>query len=208
MASLLTNRYSRVVNCYLTLLKFGSLSLKSFRLPLLPQDPCQAPLHQGIPVIAVSDVDAQKAVDEAPTDLAWILSDCEVDVHLRGVIIHSGSDRTRRFIGLGESRAEVKEALRNHLGLDHSEFLAMRVQVASTLSAWETSKDHVTKESYAKMEAKAAGCVRLVGQTEHQAMRKLTKPNGASFATISVLPGLTWVIRMMRLRKTSLRLRA
>ena len=127
---------------------------------------------KDMPVIVVSDVDAQKAVDEAPTDLAWILSDCEVNVHLQGVIIHSGFDRIKRFIGLGETRAEVKGALLSHLGLDPAESLAMRVQVASILSAWETAKDHITKESSAKMEAKAAGCVRPVGQTEHQAMRK------------------------------------
>ena len=78
--------------------------------------------------------------------------------------------RFKRLIGLSESRTEVEEALRTHLGLDPTESLAMRVQVACLFSAWETT--HITQESSAKMEAEAAGCVRPVGQTEHQTMRK------------------------------------
>ena len=88
-----------------------------------------------MPVIFVNDAYAKKAVEEAPIDLAGILNDREVGIHLQGVIIHSGFDRFKRFIGLGESRAEVKEALRTHLGLDPAESLAMSVQVEYLFSA-------------------------------------------------------------------------
>jgi hypothetical protein len=48
----------------------------------------------------------------------------------------------------------------------------MGVQIEYLFSAWEMTNDHITQESSAKMEAEAAGCIRPVGQTDHQTMRK------------------------------------
>ena len=124
-----------------------------------------------MPLLQV-DVDvAAKAVASAPTDLAWLFGDCDVDVHVQGVLIHSGFDKVRRFIGMGETRAEVKAALSEHLGMNTADSLAMRVQVASILSAWDAAREHVHKESAAKMDAKTSGVAHPVTQTEHQSMR-------------------------------------
>jgi hypothetical protein len=46
------------------------------------------------------DVSA-KAVTAAPTDLAWLFGDHGVDVHVQGVLFHTGFDKIRRFIGMG-----------------------------------------------------------------------------------------------------------
>ena len=124
-----------------------------------------------MPLLQV-DVDvAAKAVASAPTDLVWLFGDCDVDVHVQGVLFHSGFDKVRRFIGMGETRAEVKAALSEHLGMNAADSLAMRVQVASILSAWDAAREHVHKESAAKMDAKTSGVARPVTQTEHQSMR-------------------------------------
>ena len=108
----------------------------------------------------------------AASDLKWLMADNEVDTAVQEVIFHNRFNRTALFKGLGESRMEVKDMLKDHMGLDASEGLAARAQVATVLASWEACKDMISRETTARAEARASRIVRPVGIVEHQAMRQ------------------------------------
>eukprot|EP00973_Karenia_brevis_P014545 1984808-Karenia_brevis.AAC.1 len=63
-------------------------------------------------------------------DLKWVLSDNEVSDEVQGVIYHAGFCKMSTFLGLGESRTEVRDTLRTELNLDVGESLAIRAQIS------------------------------------------------------------------------------
>eukprot|EP00973_Karenia_brevis_P046742 6486171-Karenia_brevis.AAC.1 len=75
-------------------------------------------------------------------DLKWVLSDNEVSEEVRGVIYHAGFCKMSIFLGLGESRREVRDTLKAEFNLDVDESLEIRAQVSRLLAAWDAARLH------------------------------------------------------------------
>eukprot|EP00973_Karenia_brevis_P053950 7493536-Karenia_brevis.AAC.1 len=58
-----------------------------------------------------ADVQA-KALEKGKADLKWVLADNEVSEEVQATIFELGFCRLSTFLGLGETRAEVRETLR------------------------------------------------------------------------------------------------
>ena len=76
----------------------------------------------------------------------------------------------RRFAALADSRADVRQALRDDLGVQPAD-LVRRAAIAAVVATWEASKDYASKESELRAEAKVLGIPRPVTQTDKSAMR-------------------------------------
>eukprot|EP00971_Amphidinium_carterae_P068542 1357010-Amphidinium_carterae.1 len=68
-------------------------------------------------------------------------------------------------MGLGETRTEVKSALKSDIGLDVEVGLAQRQQVALVLAAWEASCDYVAQERKDRLEARASNLPKVLQVT-------------------------------------------
>ena len=54
---------------------------------------------------------SQAAPAAAPSDLKWVLADNEVDGAVQAALYHRGFTKIAIFLGLGETRVEVRDAL-------------------------------------------------------------------------------------------------
>ena len=107
----------------------------------------------------------------ASSELKWLMSDNEVPLEVQSVLYHLGFTKIKVFIGIGESRQEVRTVLANDVGLDPAADIPSRVAVAMVLAAWEAARSQVQREQLQKAEAKAAHVPTPVGSVDHQAMR-------------------------------------
>ena len=69
-----------------------------------------------LPVLSAEEVTAAMGAGES--DLKWMLSKAEVPLPVQAVTFHFGFISLRMFIGIGESRTEVKASLLADWGLD------------------------------------------------------------------------------------------
>ena len=83
---------------------------------------------------------------------------------------------------------EVKDMLKDHMGLDAGEGLVACAQDATVLACWEDCKDRISRETTARAEARAARFVRPVGIVEHQAMRQAYEAHYGKLTNSQVPP--------------------
>jgi len=98
------------------------------------------------------------------------MAEAEVENDIQAVLFHNRFCSMRLFTGLGETRPEVRESLKE-IGLDSSASLQVRQQVATVLSAWTSAKEYIASEQSSRAESRANRIPRPVGPTEYQAMR-------------------------------------
>eukprot|EP00973_Karenia_brevis_P035064 4836974-Karenia_brevis.AAC.1 len=65
-----------------------------------------------MPFIPLSDEDRTTALKAGRADLRWVLADNEVSEDIQAVIFSGGLCRLNTFLGLGETRAAVKDTLK------------------------------------------------------------------------------------------------
>eukprot|EP00973_Karenia_brevis_P066923 9303757-Karenia_brevis.AAC.1 len=110
----------------------------------------------AMPFRPLGDEAQAAAMKRARADLRFVMKDNEVSEEVQGVLYHNGFDKLKSFVGIGETRAEVKEVLRTDFELDVTENIQIRVAVSRVMSAWEDAKLQQSKESEARAEARAA----------------------------------------------------
>ena len=75
----------------------------------------------------------------ASTDLKFIMADAEIDEKVQYDLVNAGYKTLRRFVGMEDTRAGVRQFLRDSLGLDGGADLANNVKVATVIDAGEAS---------------------------------------------------------------------
>ena len=88
--------------------------------------------------------EAEKALSSAGSDLRWLMADNGVDEALQAAIYHGGFTKVRLFVGLAESRAELRDVLRGDFGVDAQANLESRQRAAVVLAAWGAAKEFVS----------------------------------------------------------------
>jgi len=124
-----------------------------------------------MPLQVLSDAEKTAAEAAAHSDLKWLMSDNEVPQAVQQVLYHGGYTKMKIFAGLGESRTEVRDALRTDFGLDATDGMAARQHVALTVAAWEAAREFVSREATRRAEAQASRFPRAIAPIEHIAMR-------------------------------------
>ena len=125
-----------------------------------------------MPLPTVSEEDAKKALESAQSDLHWILDDNEVEQDVQVALYHVGFVKLRIFVGLGESRQEVRQALKESFGLDVAADLKTRQRVAMVLAAWDGAKDYSAKETAVRVEAQTSRLPGPINAIEHLSLRE------------------------------------
>ena len=129
-------------------------------------------LLSPMPLIAVAPDEAKAANAKAQSDLRWLLGDNEVTEEVQTALYHQGFAKLKIFRGLGEDRAEVRDALKDAIGLNSTDGILQRQQVAAVLAAWDSSRTMIEKDESAKIEARLSKLPRPMSAVDHLAMRQ------------------------------------
>ena len=110
------------------------------------------------------------------SDLLFTMTDCGVPLSAQWRLIRTGYTTLRKFSGIEDTRATVRASLVLDLGLDP---LAVgdpgreaRMTLATLVTAWESAKDRLGKETQIRTEAKALGVTRQVDVIDRTAMKR------------------------------------
>ena len=125
-----------------------------------------------MPLPTISEEDAKKALESVQSNLRWILDDNEVEQDVQVALYHVGFVKLRIFVGPGESRQEVRQALKESFGLDVAADLKTRQRVAMVLAACDGAKDYSAKETAVRVEAQTSRLPRPINAIEHLATRE------------------------------------
>ena len=120
----------------------------------------------------ITDADRRKFLaDNVSSDLQYVLEEAGVSLEAQYAIAqHYRSLRV--FSTIADSKADVREALKNDFGMDPAANAAARASVAKVVTAWEVSRELSSKEQEMKAEAKVLGLPRNLQHSERQAMIK------------------------------------
>ena len=121
--------------------------------------------------MALSDAEVSAALGTADSDLLWLFGEHTVSDQVQARIIRTPITKVRLFIGLGETRPEVKEVLKRHYDLDAAESCHKLKEVAAVLSAWDAARAYVSRDDTLRAESKASDNTLPVAALEHRAMK-------------------------------------
>eukprot|EP00435_Cladocopium_sp_Y103_P043206 s2858_g12.t1 len=116
------------------------------------------------------DPDAQRAFvrDHMDSDLQFILGESGVNLeHQVAIARHYGT--LRKYSALGDDRPAIRTACLQDFAIP-ADTPENRAQIAAIVSAWETSKEFLSKEIELRAESKALGQPRVLQIHERQAM--------------------------------------
>ena len=125
-----------------------------------------------MPLLALTDDEVERALDQADSDLKYLLSEVGVPEDVQAALYHRGFTSLRLFTGIDESRTEVRAALKAEIGLDHTASNAERRYTALVLSAWETARTQQRSNDESRAEARTAMIPRPVPINEHAMLRE------------------------------------
>ena len=109
-----------------------------------------------MPLLALTDVQAERALEMADSDLKYLLSEVGVEEEVQAVLFHQGFTTLRLFSGIDETRTEVRAAITAETGLDHNASNMERRAMALLLSAWDTARTQQKSNDTTRAEARAS----------------------------------------------------
>jgi hypothetical protein len=125
--------------------------------------------------MALTDAERRAyVVQNGESDLVYLLEDARLPIELQHAVILAGYSSIRTFIGIDDSRPEVRVAFQQLLTLNPA-VPAERLSLALLLSVWETATLYHTKESQLRAEAKVMGITRPASTQERTAMRRMVE---------------------------------
>ena len=125
-----------------------------------------------MPLLVLSDAEKKAALEAADADLKFHLSSAKVAEDVQCALYHKGFITLPIFAGMDESRAEVRSALGQEIGLKHDADTKSRQAVALILSAWEAARTQLQASEKMKVESKLGQAQRIVQLSELAGMRK------------------------------------
>ena len=125
-----------------------------------------------MPLLVLSDAEKKAALEAADVDLKFHLSSAKVAEAVQCALFHKGFITLPIFAGIDESRAEVRSALEQEIGLKHDADSKSRQDVALVLSAWEAARTQLHAADKMKVESLLGQAQRIVQLSELASMRK------------------------------------
>ena len=136
-------------------------------------------LLQGKGAMAVVLSDAEKRTlirSSAESDLGYLWDDSSIELDLQVKFVNAGYKTLRIFVGIADSKPELRQVLAADFGLDPAAQGAApnaRQQVACVLSAWDGASQLTIREASLRAEAKTLGVPKNVTVPERTAMKRV-----------------------------------
>ena len=98
-------------------------------------------------VLVLSPAEQTAAMLAGTSELKYLLARENVSTKIQALFYHVGAVTLARFSTFASSEAELKEVLKDNMGLDSSTSLAIRGEVSGVLAAWSSSRDRTSELS-------------------------------------------------------------
>ena len=132
--------------------------------------------QQFLILSGVSDDEMREMLKKAEADLLWVWQQNEIDLETQYKLAVLGYVTVRKFSGIDDTRQAVRAAMQTDLQIDPTAAAPLgpknRVTLASIVSAWETSREQITREVQVRAESKALNIQRPLLTTDRQIMRR------------------------------------
>ena len=116
---------------------------------------------------------AEFLTNTAEPELTFILSEVEVPLKLQFDLVAAGYKSTRRFAAIEDTKAEVRVALKDAIGLDPAANAEARLGMALLVAAWDLCQASSKKDIELRAESRVTGLSRHVPVNDRLAMRKI-----------------------------------
>jgi hypothetical protein len=110
--------------------------------------------------------------ENVSSDLLYVFTDSAVPLKQQFDLGQKGFTTLRLFSGMDDNRAGIRLALESEVGLNVAT-AGHRLIISTIVSAWEVSREQLTKEVQLRAEAKALNVQRPIGVLERASMKKL-----------------------------------
>ena len=113
----------------------------------------------------------QGELGQMEPDLLYILEDASVPLQIQAKLGYSGFRSVASLRGLGESRADIKDCMKDDLGLDPIQGMKVRATIAAVQAAWEAAKAFVEKKTSMDAEERLRGEPRAMKVSEFNRLK-------------------------------------
>ena len=125
-----------------------------------------------MPLSVLTPVEEIAAKKDVESDLKWLLSDNGVDDDVQTVLYHFGFKKMKLFAGAAGDQSDLRDMIKDQIGLDPATSLFERIKGAAILVAWKAAQIYVEREDTKRAEARASKIPKEINAVEHIAMRK------------------------------------
>jgi hypothetical protein len=154
-----------------------------------PLRPCSSYfLNYHFLIMANAQQMAEFLTNNAEPELTFILSEVEVPLKLQYDLVTAGYKSTRRFAAIEDTKAEVRVALKDAIGLDPAASAEARLGMALLVAAWDLCQASSKKDIELRTESRVTGLSRHVPVNDRLAMRKILE-NKAGKLPDDEIPG-------------------
>ena len=153
---------------FVRLLSCGFVALYIFALPFFY-------VYFDMAAIApVNDVQFAAYIGEhAEAELAFVLGEVGMPLPLQYLLVHAGYRTVRLLASIEDTKAAVRVAFKDILGVDPAADAEARMQMSLLVLAWDIAQASAKKEIEVRAEAKSLGVQRPVTHNDRLAMRRL-----------------------------------
>ena len=127
---------------------------------------------EAMPLMPLTEAQADRAMEQGDSDLKYLLSEVGVEEDEQAVLFHQGYTTLRLFSGFDETRTEERAAITAETGIDHTASNAERRAMALILSAWDTARTQQRSNDTSRAEARTSMVPRPVPVNEHSMLRE------------------------------------
>ncbi len=105
-----------------------------------------------MPLTVITAGKGQAAMAGVASNLRYIMDDVGVRLPVQEVLYHHGFNTMARFLGIEDTKVELRRAFTQVLGLTAADGVQQRCDVADLLSAWEITKARIETETKLRAE--------------------------------------------------------
>jgi hypothetical protein len=105
-----------------------------------------------MPLTVITPEESAAALICVASNLRYIMDDVGVRIPVQAVVYHHGFNTMARFLGVEDTKAELRLAFGQVFGLKAADGVQQRCDVADLLSAWEMTKARVDSETKLRAE--------------------------------------------------------
>jgi hypothetical protein len=105
-----------------------------------------------MPLTVITQAESAAALTCVASNLRYIMDDVGVRIPVQEVVYHHGFNTMARFLGIEDTKVELRLAFDQVFGLKAADGVQQRCDVADLLSAWEMTKARVDSETKLRAE--------------------------------------------------------
>ncbi len=125
-----------------------------------------------MPLLELTEASSAEGFASVDSDLLYLLESTSVRKEVISVLGHLQIRRLSTFACIESSDERFRQMLQNDLGLDPSEGMPVRIDVAHLVEAWASARERVKRAADMEAEARAEGRPKELPRGTHLSMRR------------------------------------